>query len=241
MSQVRRVKKPQKGSQKRLRQLGEKDFSTKQTRLVLYNTLPVMPDEFDTIVPSGFIMDSATVNVSATLLLNTNSLLATSHSTGITVSQSLFLDELIRTYESYRVVAYDLKYHWVSRSTLDSNLVILHTNEDPAFSTGVFGLQGLTYPNPFHLLVPATSKSPCAGTVVCPRHSLADVVGSPTFATDDSYAGSINSTGVFTSPATLTYMVFYFGTITGAIWVANTAPYLSGTFHQYVKFYGRRA
>jgi hypothetical protein len=89
--------------------------------------------------------------------------------------------------------------------------------------------------------MPANTKSPCIRHVTTGKKWLADIVGSDTFETDDSYAGSISTAGVFTAPATLTYAFHYAGNITGAIFVLNTVPYVFGRVKRWVKFYGRRA
>ncbi len=218
-----------------------RDFAKRKTRFVLYNTMPHLPDEFDTVIPSGFSIENAGATAAVTGWIASNSLLTTSHS-AVTVTQSLLLDELIRMYESYRVVAYELDYSWVSRSTVDSNWVMIHLNEDPAFATGSsFSATAFTYPNMFRLLVAANTKSPCAGTVKSPKIWLADIVGSDTFETDDNFAGTISNTGVFTAPAALTYAVYYSGQTTGAAFAASNSPYCSGVLRQFVKFYGRRA
>ncbi len=233
--------KTKRGKRGLKKEAGPSDFNKKRTRLVLYNNVPQLPDEYDTVITSGFNFDNAGATAAVTGFLATNSLLNTSHS-GATVNYSAYLDELVRLYESYRVVAYALDYHWVSRSATASNWLMVHTNEDPAFATGSsFALSALSYPNMFHLIVPGTGLAPSAGKVKCNKQWLADVVGTDTFASDDSYAGTVSTSGVFTAPSALTYTAYYAGLITGAAYGASNSPYVSGRLFQFVKFYGRRA
>ncbi len=227
------------GKKNNRKKAGPKAFDKRKTKFVLYNTLPQMPNEMDTIVTSGFVVDNAGATLTVTGYLATNSLLTSSHS-GATVTASLFSDELGKFYESYRVVAYSLEYHWVSRSATDAQFAMVHVAEDPGFQTGsAFPVNSLTFANVHFLLVAGTGKSPCMGSVKTPKIWTTDVVGTDAPMVEENYVGGVNSAGVYTAPASLTYATYASGLATGTF-AASSSPYLFGKMTQWVKFYARR-
>jgi hypothetical protein len=201
-----------------------------------------MSPEFDTIVKTAFVHNSAATTNSIQGQIITNSLLQTG-ATVYTMYTNSMQDELAALYTAYRVVGYSLKYEAVSRSTVDVLLTQIESNEDltPTFTTGSFWLASPASNDQAQLhVVPANTKSPCLKHVKVGKVMLADLVGSDTFETDDNYAGTISSSGVPTTPADVTTSFVIMTKTDSAAFTASTSPYLAGTMLQWVKFYGRR-
>ncbi len=216
------------------------EFTQKMSkRVVLYNPLPSMPDEFDSVIRTfGTIAPTATT-ASISSVVFTNSLLQTSSDFTSSGSSST-LNNIGRNYSKYRVMGYKIKYTLVSRSTGDSHLTVLHTPIAQTFSAGVnWQPDSATRDKATYHVIVANTKSPCV-TGGGQKYDLMSVVGQSEFMEDASYAGTLNSSGVPTSPTDLTYLYFYTGPVAGGNFTASTSPLILLMLTQYVKFYDKQ-
>lgn len=216
----------------------ENKFRDTPPRIVLYNRLPTVPDELDWKVETfGVILPvGATASISSAVF--TNSLL---HSADAFLGsgQNASLADVASTYTRYRVVGYKVSYTLSPRTTVDTNMTVVHSPSDPSFSSAVSWLpSSVTRDKAIYHLVPGSSKSPCilhGGSYF----SMSRIVGQKEYEQELNYAGTIDSAGVFTAPSELTYLTFYQGLVTGTF-TANTAVQISLMLQQYVKFYDKR-
>ncbi len=213
-------------------------FKDTPKRVVMYNRLPTVPDELDWKVTTFGQIRPAGATASISSVIFTNSLLHTADSFNNS-GQSATLADVASAYTKYRVVQYKISYVMSPRSTSDVNMTVLHSPTDPAFSAAVsWSPASVTRDKSYYHLVPSETKSPC---IVRGRNafSLSRVVGQKEYEQDVNYAGTVDSVGVFTSPADLTYLTFYQGLVSGSF-TANTAVSISVMLEQYVRFYDKR-
>lgn len=218
-----------------------KQFKPDQHRLVLYNSLPSMPDEFDTKVRtySNILPTAATASISSVVF--TNTLLHGSDDFNPTLAQNASLASIGRNYTKYRVVSYRIDYVAKPRSTtVDCNLTVLHTPNVQAFSGGTTWLgESATRDKAKVHIVPRSTDSPCIVTGSS-GYPLMAVIGNPEYQQDDKYVGTIDASGIPTSPTDLTYVYFYTGNVTGTVFTANQSPSYHVMLTQYVRFYDKR-
>lgn len=217
-----------------------KEFKQKRgPNTILYNTIPSMPPEFDTVIKTfGTILSSA-ATASVFSEVATNSLLHTADA--LSGSGSSPLANIARNYSKYRVVGYSIKYNLLSRSTVDVNVAVLHTPNSvsanyPAGSS--WNAAAPTSDKSFYYLVPASTKAPCL-TGGSQKYQILSVLGQEEFEEDNTYYGTINTSGVPTAPTDQTFVAFYSGQASGGTFTANTTPHISVTLKQYVRFYDR--
>jgi hypothetical protein len=209
-------------------------------KLVLYNPLSSMPDEFDTVIKSFGTSLSAAATASVQITLFSNSLLHSSDSFGSGMGTSSTLTNLASNYTKYRVVAYNIEYTVVSRSTSETNFVTLHSPTALTYSSASsFQAETVTRDKALFYFVPANTKSPCVQKMR-QGFRMSQIIGEREFQTADSYVGTLSSSGVPTDPSDLTYIYFYMGLASAAAFTAGTAPAIAVTMTQYVKFYDKR-
>lgn len=219
----------------------KKKFDNKQHKLVLYNSLPSMPDEFDTKFRtySNILPTAATASILSTIF--TNTLLHGADDMVPGLSQNPSSAAIGQNYAKYRVVSYRIDYTILPRSTtVDCNMSVFHSSNLASYASGT-AWQALTATldkSRTHI-VPRSTSSPCVieGTSGYP---LMAIVGGPEYQQDDKYAGTVTNTGVFASPTDLTYAYFYTGNVTGTAFVASNSPSIHVLLTQYVKFYDKR-
>ncbi len=205
-------------------------------RTILYNSIPSMPAEFDTVIKTFGTIRNASATISASSFIHTNSLL---HDTDdFSSSASNPLANIARNYSKYRVVGYSAKFTFSPRATQDVNMAVIHTANNPSYSTAISWSPGAcTIEKSNYFLVPASTKSPC---IVHGKRGfgILAVLGQEEFEQDDKYQGTISTSGVPTSPTDRTFLVFYSGLVTGTF-AAGEVPHISVMLTQYVRFYDR--
>jgi hypothetical protein len=208
-------------------------------RTILYNSVPSMPDEFDTQIQTFGTMSSAAATASVTQQIYSNSLLHTGDDFGASSATSNFLANVGRNYTKYRVTSYDIQVVFSSRATSDSHMTVLHSPITLGFSAGTsWQPESVTRDKSSFVLVPANTKSPCIVKHKS-RFTLLSVVGNAEFRADKEYAGTLSTVGVPTDPTDLTYITFHTGLVTGTF-TAGTCPQISVRLTQRVKFYDKR-
>lgn len=218
----------------------KKPFTNRDTRVVLYNSLPAMPDEFDTKVRSFGAIISAGATASINLTVFTNSLL---HGTDDipAISTDSPLNTIGRNYTKYRVVSYRIDYVLVPRSSsVDTNVTVFHSPSANPYGSGSSWVPASVSrdKSKFHL-VPRNTSSPCIVNASS-GYSLLALVGNPEYEQDDKYAGTLDSSGNATSPTELTYANLTMGQSSGGSFTAGSAPVWNVTLTQYVRFYDKR-
>lgn len=218
-----------------------KKFKDTPHRIIMYNQLPTVPDELDWRVVTYANSGAAGATASISQYFFSNSLLHSSDSFNGAHAQNPTLPKVALNYTKYRVVGYRMHYTLMPRDTSgDVNLTILHTASDPAYSSavGFLGESALRDKSQY-FLVPASTKSPCVirGTK---SFQMARIIGEKEYQQDDSYAGTVDSAGVFTSPADLTYITFYQAPSGGGSFTAGNAVRVQFIIEQFVRFYDKR-
>ncbi len=207
---------------------------------VVVSPVPAMPPMFETTIRSiGYWASSGTNNLEQLEIL-TNSLL---HSwTGGGVSTAQALANIGRSYTKYRVCGYDLRFKIVSRSTSDYLTWDVHSPDDLALTVAAGWTLNpqLVMPKAFFHTLPANTKAPCAFDVGWRKYKLSDVIGNNEYLTSDTYAGTLNSSGVPTSPSDLTYCTLVSGLQGGGAQTASNSPLFTVELVQYVQFYDLR-
>jgi len=156
------------------------------------------------------------------------------------VGQATSVANIAKNYSFYRVMKYALRVRAIPNTTAAAWTTILHVPEDPAFSSAVsFSATSGSYPNSQMKMIPSTANTP---NIVSFNKiiTITDVVGSDSAQTDEDFAGTVSTAGVFADPARLTYAILYQGLISGSAFTANTSPTFEVELLQWVKFYERR-
>ncbi len=215
-------------------------WSGKTRRMVLYSSVPVIPDEFDTVVKTCGHIRSSAVTASISQNLVTNTLLQSAGTPWSMVGQATSVANIAKNYSFYRVMKYALRVRAIPNTTSACWTAILHVPEDPAFASGSsFSPVSGSYPNAQIKMIPSTANTPN----IVPFNkimTITDVVGSDSAQTDEDFAGAVSTAGVFSDPARLTYAIFYQGLISGSAFGASTSPTFEVELLQWVKFYERR-
>lgn len=199
-----------------------------------------MPDEFDTKVRTFSTVLPVGATSSVISAVFTNSLLHGSDDFQPSGSQNPSLAAIGRNYSKYRVVSYRIDYTISPRSTNDCNMTVFHVPTATTFtSASGWSQSSATSDKARYLLVPSSSKSPCI-VHGSSGYSLMALVGSTEYQQDDKYAGTMDASGIPTSPTDLTYAYFYTGQVSAGAFAASTSPSLMVMLTQYVKFYDKR-
>lgn len=209
-------------------------------KIILYNTIPSMPDEFDTVIKAfGKVTSASSGLTSVQFLVYTNSLLHSADSFTNAVS-STTLSNIGRNYTKYRVVGYKINYTLAAQDTSPYHFLEYHAPVDPAFPTGAaFANEAVTRDKAKYHFVPSTTQYPNVLTSAA-SFKLMQVVGEEEFEQEASYAGGLNSSGVPTDPVDLTYLVLHLGKVSGATFNGTALPDIILTLTQYVRFYDKR-
>lgn len=229
-----------KKQQKSLKQKEEKfkeKFGSRRAAPI-YSPLPGFPTEYDTTVKwSGYMSSSGATNT-ISFVVATNSLLQ--GGSGVTLGLTTYVDQLAKAYASYRVTAYKIWLKAMPRSTSITQCSVVHLANDPAYSTGVtFDQSTGSLARSQFAIIPATTMTPNVLTLMPSGYSICTVVGSKMPETDINYAGTINSSGVFTAPNVSTVCVVYVGPTSGTF-TASQAPQFEVRVKQYVRFFDKR-
>jgi hypothetical protein len=207
---------------------------------VIVSPVPAMPPMFETSIRTiGYWASSGTNNLEQLEIL-TNSLLHSWTGGGNNTAQALA--NIGRSYTKYRVCAYDIRYHAVSRSTSDYLFWDVHSPDDLGLTvaSGWSLNPQLVMPKAFFHTLPANTKSPCYQAIGWKKYKLSDVIGNNEYLTSDTYAGTLNSSGVATSPSDLTYCTLVSGLQGGGAQTASNSPLFTVELVQYVQFYDLR-
>ncbi len=209
-------------------------------KVVLYNTIPSMPDEFDTVIKTFGRFSSSGIGLSSVqFTLYTNSLLHSADSFTSSAS-STTLTNIGRNYTKYRVVGYRVHYTLAAVDSSSYHFLEYHSPVDPNFASGSsFALEAVTRDKAKYHFVPSSSQYPNVMTSSS-TYKLIQIVGEEEFEQDATYAGSLNSSGVPTDPTDLTYMVMHLGKVTPATFNGASLPDIVVTLTQYVRFYDKR-
>jgi hypothetical protein len=218
----------------------KRKFEGNAGRVVLYNNIPSMPDEFDTIIKSYCVVGSAAATASILVSAFTNSLLQSASDFSAAVSGNA-LANIGRNYNKYRVTGYKCSYVLSPRTTIDIQVSVMHSPDAQTYSSAVTwtGESTCRDKSKYHQ-VPANTKSPCM-VYGKSSYSMSAIIGNPEFHQDDKYVGTLSTIGVPTAPTDLTYLSFYMGGVGGGAFTASTAPYITLSLTQYVKFFDKRA
>ncbi len=236
-----RMKQAPKNLKKERKKPNSRAFNERRPRFTLYSPLGQLPDEFDAVILTNGIYNSAATTASISSKVVTNSLLVSDHAF-TTGGESTLLDDFALGYSSYRVVRYKIEAQYVGRDDQRVLLALFHTPIDPSFAAGsVFNYNSTAYPRSQVTLVGTNTDSPNVGSMKDSSFSIIDVAATDAVMTDDKYVGSISSSGVFTSPATQTFAIFHYAQVDGTNFSANSAPLIRVKMTQWVKFFSRRS
>ena len=86
----------------------------------------------------------------------------------------------------------------------------------------------------------SVSDNPNNITLKSSTYNISEIVGSDAVHTDDKFAGTINTMGVFSSPTTQTYMIFHQSQIDGTNFPTLSNVLIRVRLTQWVRLYGRR-
>ncbi len=196
------------------------------------------PDELFKVNSTFSVAQTATT-ASVELPITINGLLLSG--TSLTIGQPTMLANVAKNYSAYRVEKFSVRYNLYSRSSSFYTVIVFPLSEDPAYSSGSsLSIAAGAYPNAHYNIVPANTTSPCHVLNRSMSHSIRSIVGSNEVATDDNYAGTVNTSGVFSDPAKPVYLIFYTGPTAGGSMVAGEAPRITGTITSWVRFYDKR-
>ncbi len=218
-----------------------KAFNPKIPRAIGSSLKDYLPMELPAkIWTNGFYNSSATTNsIQSTVV--TNSLLLSAHSF-TSGGQSSFLDELALEYQKYRVMAYSLEVELIGRDDQRVSVSLAHQTNLPSYATGsAFDFSSAAVPRSQYLIVGTNTDSPNVVNFKKVMYRIEDMVGTTAFLAEENYAGTINSSGVFTSPSSPTYSVLHYGQIDGTAFGANSCPLIRVRMCQWVNFYSRRS
>jgi len=186
-----------------------------------------------------FIQNSGITN-SVVDQIVTNSLLL--YTGGVTNIQDPIAANLGKSYSKFRVTGYQVRVSWASRGTVESNLAFCHTPATLGISTGngfnTINTQ-LSNPKTTIILVPAATKSPCAGEYKSPHFTINQIVGDRETQFDTNYVGASSSTGVFSDPSDPTYFSLVQANYS-TIFTVNTTCSFIVRLIQDVEFYDLR-
>jgi hypothetical protein len=230
-----KLQKAQKGKKK------PAVFSNNTPRkVVLYNTIPSMPDEFDTVIRAFGKLSSTAIGVSShQFTVFTNSMLHTADSF-TNGSSSNTLSNIGRNYTKYRVVGYRITYTLAGQDTSSYHMLEYHAPVDPAFSAGsTFSNEAVTRDKAAYHFVPSNTQYPNVSTHSS-SYKLMQIVGEEEFEQEASYAGALSSSGVPSDPSDLTFLILHFGKVSGAAFNAAVLPDVVLTLTQFVRFYDKR-
>lgn len=230
----------QKKSKSPGRKVPEQFRSESRKKVVLYNTIPSMPDEFDTVIKSFGKLSSTAIGVSShQFTVFTNSLLHTADSFTNAASSNT-LSNIGRNYTKYRVVKYSLSYTIASNDTSPYHMLEYHSPIDPAFSAGSsFPNEAVTRDKAKYRFVPSTTQYPNVQNG-SGGYKLMQIVGEEEFEQDANYAGALNSSGIPSDPVDLTYLTMTFGKVSAATFNAAALPDIALTLTAFVRFYDKR-
>ncbi len=218
---------------------GPPPFGRGTNRVQMIRSLqPTFPSEFETeVVTKGYWADAG-ATVTTQIEIKTNSLLTSSH--GLTaVVQSGAAVNVGRNYTKYRVTAYQLKLTIMPRSTSNYLLLVVHSADDLGIGSGSSWTTANNWMLPYHkmLTIPANTLSPCVLNPATEYHVLHQITGNNNYLTDDDYAGTASTLGVFTDPSNLTYCTVLANLFTAGAQTANNSPHVTVELVQFVKFF----
>ncbi len=201
---------------------------------------PSLAPMFETTIRTIGYWASAGTNNLEQLEILTNSLLHSWTGGGSLTTQGLA--NIGRSYNKYRVCGYDLRFKAISRSTSDYLIWDVHSADDLALTVAASWTLNpqLAMPKSFFHTVPANTKSPCSLETPWKKYKMADVIGNNEYLSSDTYAGTLNSSGVPTSPTDLTYCTLVSGLQGGGAQTASNSPLFTIELVQFVQFYDLR-
>jgi len=190
-------------------------------------------------VRTCFYYANAGATASISTAIPINSLLTSGYYS--LVGQPTMLANVAKNYAAYRVERFTLEYDVFSRHTANVLLIVFPLSEDPGYASGssVQTLAG-AFPGAQSHLVPANTTSPCNLYGHKMGHTIQSIVGSPEIHVDDGYAGTTNTSGVFTDPSKPVYLVFHQGLAAGGTFTAGQSAAIKGVITQWVRFYDKR-